>query len=440
MKSKVPDVVIVGGGFAGLAAAKALRHSDANVTLIDRQNHHLFQPLLYQVATSVLTPGQIGSPLRAILGSHRNTRVITGEVYGIRTAERDVRSRSPEGRELCIKYDYLIVATGATHSYFGHPEFEQFAPGLKTLADAVSIRNKILRSLEEAEVADDPVSQAQLLTFVFVGAGPTGVELASALSILVRTTMRKCFRFVDPLKVRIILVDQADRVLGTFAPALSLAAKQRLVRLGVEVRLGHGVDAIDANGVTVNGEYIAAHTVIWAAGVTPSPAFKWLGAPSDRAGRVTIQPDLSVAGNPNVFVVGDTASLSVGGRPLPGVSQVAIQQGRYAAHCIDRNIRGNRPLPAFSYFDKGNMAVIGARYAILQSGRFKLKGLIAWFVWAAIHIQFLAQSYMRLTVFIQWSWTYITGQRGSALIVNHHCENSTTNKALQRDEHQHHTK
>jgi NADH dehydrogenase FAD-containing subunit len=352
--------------------------------------------------------------------------VIAGEVIGIQAKERQVIFHSAEGRELSIGYDYLIVATGATHSYFGHPEFEHFAPGLKSLADAVSIRNKILRSLEEAEVVEDPILRAQLLTFVFVGAGPTGVELASALSILVRKTMRKYFRSIDPMRVRIILVDQADKVLGTFAPGLSLAAKERLARLGIEVRLGHGVDAIDADGVTVNGDHIPASTVIWAAGVTPSPASKWLGTTSDRAGRVIVQSDLSVAGHPEVFVVGDTSSLIVNGRPLPGVSQVAIQQGRYAARSIDRKIQGKAAAPAFAYFDKGNMAVIGARFAVLQSGRVQLKGLMAWFVWAVIHIQFLAQSYMRLTVFIQWLWTYLTGQRGSALIVNHHGEKQTT--------------
>jgi NADH dehydrogenase FAD-containing subunit len=263
--------------------------------------------------------------------------------------------------------------------------------------------------------------RTQLLTYVFVGGGPTGVELASALSILIRKTMRKQFRSFHPLQVRILLLDQADKVLGNFAPALSLSAKARLARLGVEVRLGHGVDAIDANGVMINGDRIPARTVIWAAGVTPSPAAKWLGAQSDHAGRVVVQSDLSILDHPEVFVVGDTASCTVNGRPLPGVTQVAIQQGRYAARTIVRKLRGEPAPPPFAYFDKGNMAVIGAGFAVLQSGRLQLKGLAAWFIWAAIHIQFLAQSYLRLTVFIQWLWTYLTGQRGSVLIVNHHC-------------------
>jgi NADH dehydrogenase FAD-containing subunit len=420
IESSAAHVVVVGGGFAGLAAAKTLRRSNVRVTLIDRQNHHLFQPLLYQVATSVLTPGQIGSPLRALLGNHWNTRVIAGEVVDVHAAERRVRFQSGEGRELSISYDYLVIATGATHSYFGHPEFERFAPGLKTLADAVSIRNRILRSLEEAEVVEDPLLRTQLLTFILVGAGPTGVELASALSILARKTMRNQFRSIDPTQVRILLVDSADKVLGNFAPALSISAKARLARLGVEVCLGHGVDEIDADGVTVNGAHIPARTVIWAAGVSPSPAAKWLGAASDRAGRAVVQADLSIPGHPEVFVVGDTASYMANGGPLPGVTQVAIQQGRYAARTIDRQVNGKPAQPPFAYVDRGNMAVIGAGYAVLQSGRLQLKGLAAWFVWAAVHLQFLAQSYLRLTVFIQWGWTYLTGQRGSALIVNHH--------------------
>src|SRR5262245_5591142 len=281
-----PQVVIVGGGFGGLAAVKALRRTPADVTLIDRNNHHVFQPLLYQVATSVLTPGQIGSPIRGILRKQRNTMVLMGEVTSVNKEQRQVLARSADRTEIPIPYDFLILATGARHSYFGHEEFEHFAPGLKSLADAVAIRNRILEAFEQAEAEEDPRRHRDLLTFVLVGAGPTGVELAAALAILVQTTLRSEFRRVDPLSARIVLVDMAHRVLGTFAEDLSSAAKQRLERLGVEVRLGHGVDQIDKGGVIVAGERIASRTVIWTAGVAPSPAGKWLAVETDRAGRV----------------------------------------------------------------------------------------------------------------------------------------------------------
>src|SRR5262249_3551374 len=309
MSNAVPRVVIVGGGFGGLAAAKALGRANVEVTLIDRQNHHLFQPLLYQVATSVLHPGQIASPIRGILRKQRNTTVLLGQVTGVDVERRHVFVDSSDRTGVEIEYDYLILATGASHSYFGHDEFEAFAPGLKSLADAVSIRNRILRAFEQAEAEEDPKRHRDLLTFVLVGAGPTGVEMAGAMAVLLRQSLRSEFRRIDPTSARIILVDAGKHVLGTFPETLGAAAARRLQKLGVDVRLGHSVDHIDSDGVIVAGEHIASKTVIWTAGVAPSPAGKWLGATTDHAGRVRVQPDLSVSGRPEIFVVGDTASL-----------------------------------------------------------------------------------------------------------------------------------
>ena len=420
MPEAIPRVVIVGGGFGGLAAAKALKNTPVKVFLIDRANHHLFQPLLYQVATSVLTPGQIGSPIRAIVGKHENTTVILGEATGVDKDRRCVFVNSADRENVPIEYDFLILAPGVTHSYFGHNEFAQFAPGLKSLADAVDIRNRILQAFEQAETEEDPSRHCDLLTFVLVGAGPTGVEMAGALAVLVRNTLKSEFRRVKPESARIILLDMAPRVLGTFSDGLSQAAKTRLESLGVEVRLGHSVDQIDGGGVIVGGERIPARTVIWTAGVAPSPAGKWLDAATDRAGRVRIQPNLSVLGHPEIFVVGDTASLDQDGKPLPGVAQVAMQQGRYAGKLIRRRITGKAAPGAFRYFDKGSMAVVGKGFAVLQSGKVRMSGFLAWLAWAGVHLQFLAQSSLRLSVFVQWAWTYVTGQRGSRLIVNHH--------------------
>ena len=338
MLDSTPRVVIVGGGFGGLAAAKALRKSGARITLIDRENHHLFQPLLYQVATSALSPAQIASPIRSILKAQRNTAVILGKVTGVDRDRKRVFVDSVDREGVPLEYDYLILATGASHSYFGHDEFAQFAPGLKSLADAVSTRNHVLRAFEQAEAEEDPKRHADLLTFVLVGAGPTGVEMAGALAILVRNALRSEFRRIDPTSARIVLIDGGPRVLGPFAESLSAAARIRLEQLGVEVRLGHAVEHIDADGVIVGGERIASKTVIWTAGVAPSPAGKWLEAATDRAGRVRVQPDLSVPGHPEIFVVGDTASLDQDGHPLPGVAQVAMQQGRYAGRLIQRRV------------------------------------------------------------------------------------------------------
>jgi NADH dehydrogenase len=413
-------IIIVGAGFGGLAAAKALKNTPAEILLIDRANHHLFQPLLYQVATSVLTPSQIATPIRSILRNQKNTTVIMGEVTGVDKDQKCVIVSDADRQNVPIAYDYLILATGASHSYFGHNEFAEYAPGLKSLADAEAARNKILQALETAEAEEDAARHRDLLTFILVGAGPTGVEMAGALAIFVRNTLKSDFRRIDPASARIVLVDMAPRVLGPFSESLSKAAKQRLEKLGVELRLGHSVDQIDAEGVVIAGERIASKTVIWTAGVAPSPAGKWLNVETDRAGRVRIQKDLTVPEHPEIFVVGDTASLDQNGKPLPGVAQVAIQQGRYAGKLIHNRVVGNPPPGPFGYFDKGSMAVVGKGFAVLQSGKVQISGFGAWLTWAAVHLQFLATSSLRLGVFLQWVWTYVTGQRGDRLIVNHH--------------------
>jgi NADH:ubiquinone reductase (H+-translocating) len=419
-KMTLPRIVIVGAGFGGLAATKALRNMGAQIILIDRSNHHVFQPLLYQVATSVLSPGQIGSPIRGIFRKQKNTMVILGEVMSVDKDRKCVFVSDADRAGVPLAYDYLILATGVTHSYFGHNEFEKFAPGLKTLADAEAIRNKILQAFEQAEAEEDPTRHRDLLTFVLVGAGPTGVELASAIAVLVRGKLKSEFRRIDPASARIVLLDMAPRVLPSFSEALSLVTKKRLEKLGVEVRLGHSVDQLDADGIVVAGERIRSKTMIWAAGVAPSPAGEWLKVETDRAGRVRIQNDLTVPGHPEIFVIGDTAALNQNGEPLPGVAQVAMQQGRYAGKLIRCRIT-DEPVPGpFRYFDKGSMAVVGKGFAVLQKGKVQISGLGAWLAWAAVHLQFLTTSNLRLSVFLQWVWTYLTGQRGSELIVNHH--------------------
>jgi NADH dehydrogenase FAD-containing subunit len=318
---------------------------------------------------------------------------------------------------LKISYDYLILATGANHSYFGHDEFAAFAPGLKSLADAEALRNHILEVFEKAEIEDDPERRQALMTFVMVGAGPTGVEIASAIAVMARTSLRRDFRRIDPTSAHIVLVDVGERPLATFSEKLSEAAMGQLTRLGVDVRLGVAVQVVDEEGVVMGNERVRAKTVVWAAGVAPSPAGKWLGTIVDHAGRVRIQSDLTVSEHPNIFVVGDTASLDQDGRALPGVAQVAIQQGRYAATSILRRVRGHSPLPRFRYFDKGNLAVVGRNFAVLQSAGVQLSGYIAWLVWAFIHIQFLAEASLRFSVFLQWTWTYISGKRAERLII-----------------------
>jgi NADH dehydrogenase FAD-containing subunit len=397
------------------------------VVLIDRTNHHLFQPLLYQVATSVLGPAQIASPIRDVLRKQRNAIVLMGEVVGIDKEKKVILATGVDRERVPVPYDYLILATGATHSYFGHNEFEKYAPGLKTLADAVAVRNKILRAFEQAEAEEDPKVHGDLLTFVLVGGGPAGVEMAGAIAVMIRNSLRTQFRRIDPTSARIILVDRSDRVLKVFSNDLSQGAKARLDHLGVEVRLGQSVDEIDAEGIVVGGQRIATKTVIWTAGVAPSPAGRWLNVETDRGGRVRVQPDLSVPGYPDIFVVGDTASIDQDGQPLGGVAQVALQGGRYAATVIQHRVTG-RPAPRpFRYFDKGMMAVVGQGYAVLETGKVHAKGIPAWLAWAVVHILSLAQPGLRLSVFLEWMWLYFTHQRGSRLIVDHHA--STAERA-----------
>ena len=417
MTTQAPLVVIVGGGFGGLAAAKGLKRSPVNVLLIDRSNHHVFQPLLYQVATSVLASGQIASPIRSLLSLQTNTSVMLGTVTGVDAAAKEVIVDAADKVGLRISYDYLILATGAKHTYFGHDEFSAFAPGLKSLADAESLRSHLLEAFEKAEIEHDVERRRALLTFVMVGAGPTGVEIASAIAVMVRTSLRRDFRRIDPASAQIILVDAGERPLATFSEKLSEAAMRRLTTLGVEVRLGVAVEVVDEEGVVMGNERIRAKTVVWTAGVAPSPAGKWLGTAVDRAGRVQIDPDLTVPKHPEIFVIGDTASLDQGGRPLPGVAQVAMQQGKYAARSISRRVAGQSPLSPFRYFDKGNLAVVGRNFAVLQSAGVELSGFVAWLVWAVIHIQFLAEPSLRFSVFLQWIWTYISGKRAERLII-----------------------
>ena len=417
MTMKAPRVVIVGGGFGGLAAATGLKRSPVDILLIDRSNHHVFQPLLYQVATAVLAPGQIASPIRSLLADQLNTSVMLGSVTGVDVGSKQVIVDTDDKIDIRINYDYLILATGATHSYFGHNEFAAFAPGLKSLSDAESLRNHLLEAFEKAEIEEDSARRKALMTFVMVGAGPTGVEMASAIAVMTQTTFRKDFRQIDPKSAHIVLADMGTRPLATFSDKLSEAARQRLLSLGVDVRLGKPVQSIDADGVIIDEERIQAKTVIWTAGVAPSPAGKWLGCTVDRAGRVRIQPDLSIPDHPDIFVVGDTASLDQDGKPLPGVAQVAMQQGKYAAKSIFRKVIGHPALPPFRYFDKGNLAVVGKNFAILQSAGVQLSGFVAWLVWALIHIQFLAENSLRFSVFLQWASTYLSGKRGARLII-----------------------
>jgi NADH dehydrogenase FAD-containing subunit len=413
-----PGVIVVGGGFAGLAAVKALRDAPVRVLLIDRRNHHVFQPLLYQAATAMLHPSDIAAPIRGVLRKQRNTVVALAEVTGVVPDRRQVVAKAQDRVETALPYDYLVLATGVEQSYFGHDEFAPFAPGLKSLEDAQEIRSKLLRAYETAETQEDPSKHRDLLTVVLVGAGPTGVELAGAISAMAKVTLKSNFRRIDPRTTRIILLDNGPRILAAFSEKLARKAHDRLISMGVEIRTGAHVDRVDEEGVVVGGQRIASQTVLWTAGVRPSPAGQWLKAEGDRAGRVSVQPDLSVPGRPEVFVVGDTAHLEQDGKPLPGVAQVAMQQGRYVGKLIASRVAG-RPAPKpFRYFDKGNMAVIGRNFAILESGRLQLSGFLGWAAWAGIHLAYLPQAQNRGQVLVQWAWAYCTGERSSRVILD----------------------
>jgi NADH dehydrogenase FAD-containing subunit len=415
--AKRPRVIIVGGGFGGLAAARALRHSPVDVVLVDRANHHLFQPLLYQVATSILAPGDIGTPIRQLLAKQKNASVFMAEVSGVDVARRQVLVDYLNKRAVPFKYDYLVLATGASHNYFGHEEFAEFAPGLKQLTDATTIRDRILRAFEIAEETDDPKMHQDLLTFVLVGGGATGVELAGSIAELRRFTLEMEFRRLNPNEARIILVEGSDRVLHSFHPDLSRAAQKRLEALGVEVRTGVHVTMIDSSGVMIGDERIASRTVIWTAGVKPSAASKWLDVPADKAGRVVVDSGCSVPGREGVFVIGDTACFTENGKPLPGVAQVALQQGHYVASVIRAQVEGHRAPGPFKFFDKGNMAVVGQNFAVMEVGNIRMSGFIAWLGWALIHVLYLAAFGNRVSVVTQWIWTYLSHKRGSRLIL-----------------------
>ena len=407
----MPHVVIVGCGFGGLSAAKALRKAPVRVTIIDRHNHHLFQPLLYQVATATLSPGDIASPIRWILRKARNTRVLLGEVRAIDLAAR--RVSLVDGA--VVDYDYLIVATGTSHTYFGRDEWEAYAPGLKTLEDALAIRRRILVAFEHAERETDPARQQRLLTFVLVGGGPTGVELAGTLAEIARQT-RAEFRNVDTSATRIIVVEAGPTILASFAPKLRDAARRSLQRLRVEVRENTSVTGVDAHGVTLGAERLDAGTVLWTAGVAASPVTATLGVERDGAGRVSVEGDLSVPGHPDAFVIGDaSAFVDAAGRPLPGVAQVAMQGGVHAARTILRRLEG-QPSREFVYNDRGSMAIIGRGSAIADIRGLRFSGPIAWLAWLFLHIFELIGFRNRLVVMIEWAAAYVTLQRSVRLI------------------------
>lgn len=413
-----PHVVVVGAGFAGLAAVRGLRHADADVTLIDRHNYHLFQPLLYQVATAALSPAQIAQPIRAIVRKQKNCTVALGEVLGVDTARKTLRGHAGE-----VSYDYLVLATGATHAYFGHDDWAAVAPGLKTIDDATHIRRRVLAAFEQAEHCEDEHLRRALMTFVVVGAGPTGVEMAGAIAELARHTLRGEFRRIDPASARIMLVEAGPRVLAAFPEKLSARAQRDLHKIGVEVSTGKAVENCTAEYVTIAGQDIPCRTIIWAAGVQASPAAVWLGAEADRAGRVKVAADYSLPAGvnmpaqPDIFVVGDTAAMTdSAGRPVPGLAPAAMQAGDYVAGVIRARIE-NKPAPAaFTYRDLGTMATIGRGEAIALIRGFGFGGFMAWWVWGVIHIMPLVGFRNRVVVAIDWLWSYLTHARGARLM------------------------
>ena len=414
-------VVIIGAGFGGLNAARGFQHAPVDVTVIDRSNHFLFQPLLYQVATAELSPADISAPIRGVLRSQRNTRTVLANVTDVDVERREVIARDlGDGHEHRIPYDYLIIATGAGESYFGHDEWAKRAPGLKSISDATAIRREILLAFETAELESDRERISALMTFVIVGGGPTGVEMAGAIADLAHNGIRRDFRAIDTAGARVLLVEAGPRLLPQFPAGLGKKAQGALRHLGVEVRLNSAVKDVDDDGVVIGDEHVRAQTVIWAAGVEASPAGKWLGAQTVKAGRVPVGPDLTVAGHPEIYVLGDTASAQDRkGQPLPGVASVAIQQGKYAAKAVIERA-GKRsptaPIAPFRYFDRGYLATVGRTYAIGEIGPLQLSGVPAWFVWAGVHIAYLIGFRNRLLVLTQWLWKYLTYQRGARLI------------------------
>ncbi len=403
-------VVIVGGGFGGLRVAKELDKIDVDVVLIDRTNHHLFQPLLYQVATAGLSPSDIAAPIRAIVGRQKNTTVLMAEVNSIDLESKKVVHDSGE-----LNFDFLVVATGATHSYFGKDDWEKHAPGLKSLADATSIRSRVLGSFEAAERGDGDTGP--LLTFVVIGGGPTGVEMAGAIAELGRLALKGDFQRIRPEALKVVLIEAGPRLLGAFDPSLSDYAKRSLEEMGVEVQLGHAVEEIGEGFVKVNGQILHTSNIVWAAGVRANPLVASLGTEVDRAGRAMVQPDCSIPGHSNVFVVGDAMHLAgPDGKPLPGVSPVAMQQGKYVAGLIKAELAGKIERTPFAYWDKGSMATIGRKRAVAQVGNIRLTGFIAWVAWLFVHVWYLIDFDRKLIVLLQWAWAYFTHRRRARLI------------------------
>jgi NADH:ubiquinone reductase (H+-translocating) len=410
----LPHVVLIGGGFGGLFAARALKRVPVRVTLIDRHNHHVFQPLLYQVATAGLSPGEIASPIRWVLRRQRNVSVLLGDVTSIDTSRRIVTADFGS-----LSYDYLVVAAGATHAYFGHDDWQQLAPGLKTLDDALRIRRNVLMAFERAERSDSPEERRRLLTFVVVGGGPTGVELAGALAEIARHSLRREFRAISPDSAQILLLEGTPHLLSSFPEELRARAQQDLVRLGVTVRTGAIVTSIEPGLVRIGDERIEAGTIVWAAGVAASPLGRTLGVPMDKAGRIIVEPDLSIPGHPEVFVIGDLAVYRhQGSAPLPGVAPVAMQQASHAAAMIERDI-DRQPRQPFHYRNMGNLATIGRAAAIADFGSVRFTGWFAWIVWLFVHILKLTGFRNRLIVLVQWAWAYFTYQRSIRLITGH---------------------
>src|SRR5213595_2740495 len=408
---KQPQVIIVGAGFGGLEAAKKLACEDVRLTLIDRTNYHLFQPLLYQVATAALSPADIAAPVRAILSKCQNVEVVLAEVESV-----DVESRTVKTKDRVFDYDYLILATGARHSYFGHDEWEKLAPGLKSLEDAIELRRRILLAFEYAEKIEDPAARKAAMTFVVIGGGPTGVEMAGAIAEISRHTLAKDFRHINPSEARVILIEGEPRLLAAYPQDLSESARKQLMDLGVEVRTSTRATNLTEAGVQVGDEFIPCRVKIWAAGNNASFVGKTLGAPADRVGRVVVNDDLTIPGHPEVQVIGDLANFShQTGEPLPGISPVAMQQGRHAARNVLAMIQGRKP-QRFHYFDKGSMATIGRNKAVADLKFFHLSGLAAWLAWLFVHIIFLVGFRNRLAVLFQWAWAYFTFNKGARLI------------------------
>ena len=406
-------VVVVGAGFGGLSVVRELQHPDLRVTIVDRRNHHLFQPLLYQVATTILPTSDVAWPVRSLFKRRPDVTTLLSEVTGIDTAEKrvDLREGAP------LHYDTLVLATGARHSYFGNDAWESAAPGLKSLEDATTIRRRMLSAFEKAELATDPAEREALLTFVIVGAGPTGVELAGIIAELAQQTLPREFRNIDTRSAKVLLVEAGPRVLPTFPENLSAYAQDALTRLGVTVCTGQAVSHVDHDGVVIAGKAIATKTAIWAAGVKASPAAGWIGAEADRAGRVIVNDDLTVPNHPEIFVIGDTANVSQpNGQPVPGLAPAAKQQGAYVAQAIKARLRGNPMKSGFAYKHMGNLATIGKRAAVADFGRIRLKGALAWWLWGVAHIYFLIGTRSRITVALSWLWSHYTGLNSARLI------------------------